>query len=71
MRTNEMESPNYSLRRALKNRGSFPNAESIQNILYVGVPIASKNWNRPIRDWKAAINQPYLNANDSSAKSMD
>jgi transposase-like protein len=58
MRTDAMESPNYSRRKVLKNRGPFPNAQSIQKkILHFVVPNASKKWNRPIRDWKAALNQ--------------
>jgi putative transposase len=57
MRTNAMELSNYSLRKVLKNRGPFPDAESIPKILYLAVPNASKNWNRPIRDWEAALNQ--------------
>jgi putative transposase len=55
--TNAIESLNYSLRKVLKNRGAFPNDESIQKILYLGLHNASKKWNRPIRDWKAALNQ--------------
>jgi transposase-like protein len=44
----------------LKNRGAFPNDESIQKILYLALQNASKKWNRPIRDWKAALNQFVL-----------
>ena len=55
--TNAIESLNYSLRKVLKNRGAFPNDESIQKILYLALQNASKKWNRPIRDWKAALNQ--------------
>lgn len=42
---------------ALKSRGAFPNDESIQKISYLAPQNASKKWNRPIRDWKAAPNQ--------------
>lgn len=55
--TNAIESLNYSLRKVLKNRGAFPNDESIQKILYLALQNASKKWTRPIRDWKAALNQ--------------
>lgn len=55
--TNAIESLNYSLRKVLKNRGAFPNDESIRKILYLALQNASKKWTRPIRDWRAALNQ--------------
>jgi len=55
--TNAIESLNYSLRKVLKNRGAFPNDESIMKLLYLAVRKISKRWTLPIRDWKAALNQ--------------
>lgn len=55
--TNAIESLNYSLRRMLKNRGSFPNDDSILKILYLAINRVSKKWTMPIRNWKAALNQ--------------
>ena len=55
--TNAIESLNYSLRRMLKTKGTFPNDDSILKILYLAVNRISKKWTRPIRDWKAALNQ--------------
>jgi len=55
--TNAIESLNYSLRKILKNRGAFPNDESITKLLYLAVNRISKRWTLPIRDWKAALNQ--------------
>jgi len=55
--TNAIESLNYSLRRMLKTRGSFPNDDSIQKILYLAINRVSKKWTMPIRNWKAALNQ--------------
>lgn len=55
--TNAIESLNYSLRKVLKNRGSFPNDESIMKLLYMATKKISKKWTLPIRDWKAALNQ--------------
>jgi transposase-like protein len=55
--TNAIESLNYSLRKVLKNRGAFPNDESILKILYLALKNAAKKWTMPIRDWKAALNQ--------------
>jgi len=55
--TNAIESLNYSLKRVLKNRGAFPNDESILKVLYLALQNAAKKWSMPIRDWKAALNQ--------------
>ena len=60
--TNAVESLNYSLRRIVKDKGAFPNDEAIFKLLWLGLREASKKWKRPIRDWKAALNQfviPY------------
>ena len=55
--TNAIESLNYSLRRMLKTRGSFPNDDSITKILFLAINRVAKKWTMPIRDWKAALNQ--------------
>jgi transposase-like protein len=55
--TNAIESLNFSLRKRLKNRGAFPNDDSITKILYLAINGISKKWTMPIRNWKAALNQ--------------
>lgn len=55
--TNAIESLNYSLRKVLKNRGAFPNDESIFKVLYLGLNRIAKKWTMPIRNWKEALNQ--------------
>jgi transposase-like protein len=55
--TNAIESLNYTLRKRLKTRGVFPNDESIVKVLYLALQNVAKKWTRPIRDWKAALNQ--------------
>lgn len=55
--TNAIESLNYSLRKVLKNRGAFPNDESIVKLLYLAIQKIAKRWTMPIRDWKSALNQ--------------
>ena len=55
--TNAIESLNYTLRKRLKTRGVFPNDESIVKLLYLALQNLAKRWTRPIRDWKAALNQ--------------
>lgn len=55
--TNAIESVNMSLRKVTKNRGSFPNDDSMLKLLYLALKNISKKWTMPIRDWKAAMNQ--------------
>ena len=55
--TNAIESLNYSMRKVLKNRGAFPNDESIKKIFYMALNNVAKKWTMPIRDWRVALNQ--------------
>jgi putative transposase len=55
--TNAIESLNMSLRKVTKNRGSFPNDESMLKLLYLALKNIAKKWTMPIRDWKSALNQ--------------
>ena len=55
--TNAIESLHHSLRKIIKNRGSFPNDESALKLLYLGLKNISKRWTMPIRVWKQALNQ--------------
>ena len=55
--TNAIESVNMSLRKITKNRGSFPNDESLLKLFYLAMNNISKKWTMPIRDWKAALNR--------------
>ena len=54
--TNAIESIQASLRKVTKNRGAFPNPDSVRKILYLAIERISKRWKRPIRDWVAALN---------------
>jgi putative transposase len=58
--TNAIESLHYSLRKVLKNRGAFPNDESIVKLLYLALQHVAKRWTQPLREWKAALNQFVL-----------
>ena len=53
--TNAIESLNYSLRRVLKNRGAFPDDDSVLKVLYLAIERAAKKWTRPIHDWPTVI----------------
>ena len=55
--TNAIDSLNYSLRKVLKNRGAFPNDESIMKMIYLALQDVAKKWSMPTRDWKAALDQ--------------
>jgi putative transposase len=58
--TNAIESLNMSLRKVTKNRGSFPNDESMFKLLYLALTNISKRWTMPIKNWKAALNQLHI-----------
>lgn len=55
--TNAIESVNMSLRKITKNRGSFPNDESLLKLFYLALMNISQKWTMPLRDWKAALNR--------------
>lgn len=55
--TNAIESVNMSLRKITKNRGSFPNDESLLKLFYLTLMNISQKWTMPLRDWKAALNR--------------
>jgi len=55
--TNAIESVNLSLRKVTKNRGSFPNNESMIKLLYLALQNIEKKWTMPIWNWKSALNQ--------------
>jgi putative transposase len=53
--TNAIESLNMSLRKVIKTRGSFPNAEAAMKLLFLALEHIAKKWTMPVRDWKAAL----------------
>jgi putative transposase len=54
--TNAIESLNASLRKVTKKRGAFPTPDSVRKVLYLAIMRVSKRWNRPVKDWSAALN---------------
>jgi len=46
-----------SLRKIIKNRGSFPSDEVLTKLFYLPLKNISKKWTMPIRDWKSALNR--------------
>jgi len=55
--TNTIESVNRQIRKIIKNKGVFPNDESIKKIIYLALKNAAKKWTMPIRNWPLALNQ--------------
>jgi putative transposase len=55
--TNSIESVNRQIRKIIKNKGVFPNDESIKKIIYLALKNASKKWTMPIQNWPLALNQ--------------
>ena len=55
--TNVIESVNSSLRKVLKNRGSFPNEDAVIKLVYLALRNISGKWSLPIRDWASAMNR--------------
>jgi transposase-like protein len=55
--TTAIESVNMSLRKIIKNRGSFPTNDSALKLLYLVLQNISRKWTMPIKEWKAALNR--------------
>jgi len=55
--TNAIESLNYTLKKTIKNRASFPNDEAAVKLLYLSLKNIMKKWTMPIRNWGKALNQ--------------
>lgn len=55
--TNAVESVNMSLRKIIKNRGSFPTDEAALKLLYLALQNIARKWTMPIKEWKAALNR--------------
>lgn len=55
--TNTIESVNRQIRKIIKNKGVFPDDQSIQKIIFLALQNASKKWTMPIKDWSLALNQ--------------
>lgn len=55
--TNTIEAINRQIRKIIKNKGVFPNENSIKKSVYLALKNASKKWTMPIKDWAMALNQ--------------
>jgi putative transposase len=55
--TNTIESINYGIRKVTKNRTIFPDDKAAFKLVYLALRNLAKRWNRPIFNWKDALNQ--------------
>lgn len=62
--TNAIESLNMVIRKAIRNRRIFPRDEFTTKLVYLVIRNASKNWTKPIRDWKPAFNYLLIKFGD-------
>jgi putative transposase len=66
--TNTIESVNRSLRKISKNRGVFPNQESLLKLYYLALERIAKKWTMPILNWSEALNRFALEFGDRMPK---
>jgi len=55
--TNTIESINYGIRKITKNRSVFPDDKAAFKLVYLALHNLAKKWNRPIFNWRDALNQ--------------
>ena len=55
--TNTIESINYGIRKITKNRTIFPDDKAAFKLVYLALHNLAKKWNRPIYNWRDALNQ--------------
>lgn len=53
----KFKSLNSVIRQAIKKRKLFPTDDSVRKVIYLAIEAASKEWNMPIRDWRAAMSR--------------
>lgn len=46
-----------SLRKIIKNRGSFPSDEAALKLLYLALRNVTARLTMPVKDWRAALNR--------------
>ena len=64
--TNAVESLHMSLRKVIKNRGSFPSEESALKLLFMALRNVSAKWDT-VQNWRQALNQFEILWGDPSA----
>jgi len=62
--TNAIEAVNRSLRKISKNRGVFPNQESVLKLYWLALERIAKKWTMPVHNWSEALNRFALEFGD-------
>lgn len=55
--TNAIESVNARIRKVIKTRGHFPNDEAATKLIWLALRNITKDWEKPVFHWKAAMVQ--------------
>jgi transposase-like protein len=55
--TNAIESVNFTIRKVIKNRQSFPTDEAAMKLIFMALKNISKKWTMPLRDWGSTLHQ--------------
>ena len=53
--TNQIESLNSVIRKAIRVRGHFPDDESARKLLYLAIRNHESNWKRPMAGWHECL----------------
>ena len=60
-----------SLRKIIKNRGSFPTDDAALKLLYLALQNIVRKWTMPIKEWKAALNRFAISSRTECLPSND
>jgi putative transposase len=55
--TNHVESYHGALRKVVKTKGAFPNAEAVRKLLFLANRTITDHWTKAIPNWPAFLNQ--------------
>ncbi len=69
--TNIIESVHRQFRSLTKNKGGFPNDNSLLKLLFMGIQNASKKWTMPVRNWSLTISQLAIHFEGRLDKALD
>ena len=69
--TNPIESFNSQMKKTTKNRGSFPNEDSVIKLLYLAIDKISKKWDKQIKDWGLIYSQLSIYFEDKFNKFVE
>ena len=62
--TNTVEGYNRQLRKVIKTKGGFPNAEAVRKLLFLATRDITKKWTMPIFNWATILNQLVIRFED-------